>query len=58
MAYIIKSNPDGCWKKDKPASCYDCYCSKVKNNQWTGSQKCFNAGCIVYGGMYSETKDN
>lgn len=56
MAYIVNENPTGCWNKEHLAkhsgSCHACYCSQVnKGNRWQGSQKCWNANCLTYGGI-------
>lgn len=54
MANIILDNPSACWNKkrlEKYKNCRDCYYSQVKNGQWKGVQKCWNAGCLVYGGQ-------
>ena len=49
MAYPFKSNPEGCVcpsvRGDR--TCVDCYWSFVKDNQWVGSQKCWEAQCLV-----------
>lgn len=50
MANKLISNPNGCWKKDKPEDCCKCYWSQVKDGQWKGSQKCWNSECLKYGG--------
>lgn len=51
MQYEVKNNPEGCVCKERLAnyqSCGACYRSQVnESNQWTGSQKCWDAQCIV-----------
>lgn len=50
VVYTIVDNPAGCWKAEgeKPASCKACHHSHVnEKNQWTGSQRCWNAQCLV-----------
>ena len=54
MANIIVDAPENCWnpKNRGCKSCKECYFSQVnESNKWTGSQKCFNAGCLKYGGQ-------
>ena len=57
---ILLDNPASCWKPEgeKPESCKACYFSQVgQSNQWTGSSRCLNAGCVVYGGGLSYVRD-
>lgn len=56
MANILVNNQSKCWNKKRLANhdnnCRSCYYSQVKNNQWIGSAKCWNACCLEYGGQY------
>lgn len=50
-----------CWKdeKDRPDSFFDCYWSKVnENNQWCGSDRCWNAGCLEAEKRAKEASNN
>lgn len=57
MANIIVDNPEACpfpeyrERQSVDGSCEACYWSHVENGQWCGSQVCWNAGCIQYGGL-------
>lgn len=46
----IESNPNGCvdQRKRGERTCAECYWSQVnEKNQWTGSERCWNAQCLV-----------
>jgi len=47
---MIANNPKGCVNETLRSgrSCLECYYSQVENNMWTGSQRCWNAQCLVY----------
>lgn len=54
MANIILNNECGCWNPEMRGdkTCKECYFSQVnERNQWVGSQKCYNSGCLKYGGQ-------
>ena len=46
----LKDNPSACVEPEyrNGRTCRECYFSQVnEKNQWTGTQRCWNAGCIV-----------
>lgn len=48
----IVGNPDGCCREDfkgkmTARDCEACYYSQVKEGRWCGSERCFNAQCLV-----------
>ena len=47
----VKDNPQGCINPDKRGNrtCVECYYSQVKDGQWTGGERCWNAQCLVAG---------
>ena len=49
MAYTLKSNPEGCVNPHLRGekTCLECYWSQTKNASWVGSQRCWDANCIV-----------
>lgn len=47
----IKENKAACVCKHRlqnnGGSCIKCYYSQVKDGKWTGSQRCWNAQCLL-----------
>lgn len=47
-----KDNPRGCVdeRRRDGRTCRECYWSQVRDGQWTGGERCWNAQCIVAAG--------
>jgi len=45
----LNDRPDGCVSPDKRGNrtCVECYYAQVKDGQWHGSERCWNAQCLV-----------
>lgn len=50
--YRLKDNPQGCVdeRRRDGRTCRECYWSQVRNGQWAGGERCWNAQCLVAAG--------
>lgn len=47
-----EDNPRGCVdeRRRDGRTCRECYWSQVRDGQWTGCERCYNAQCLVWAG--------
>ena len=45
----LKDNPESCVNPDKRGNrtCVECYYAQVKDGQWCGTRRCWEAQCLV-----------